>query len=128
MKHTISTLGSHSALDVCDGAKKEGYETLVVAQRGREKTYLGHYKTRKRGTKEIGVVDEVLLVDKFADMISETQIQFMKKRNCIFIPNRSFSVYVGYDAIENKFPIPIFGNKFLLRAEERDEEKNQYVG
>jgi len=126
MKHTISTLGSHSALDVCDGAKKEGYNTLVVAQRGREKTYASHYKTRKRGTKEIGVVDEVLLVNKFSEMVGETQIQFMKKRNCIFVPNRSFSVYVGYDAIENKFPIPIFGNKFLLRAEERDAEKNQY--
>lgn len=126
MKHTISTLGSHSALDVCDGAKKEGFDTLVVAQKGREKTYLLHYKSRKRGAKEIGVVDELLLLNKFSEIVSPSSIEFMKKRNCIFVPNRSFSVYVGYDAIENKFPIPIFGNKKLLRAEERDEGKNQY--
>jgi len=127
MKHTISTLGSHSALDVCEGAKKEGYDTLVVAQKGREKTYLGPYKTRKRkGKKEIGVVDELLLVNQFKDMVAKENQAFMKKRKCIFVPNRSFAVYVGYDAIEKEFEIPIFGNKHLLRAEERDVEKNQY--
>ncbi|MDO8554429.1 MAG: formate--phosphoribosylaminoimidazolecarboxamide ligase family protein [Candidatus Micrarchaeota archaeon] len=126
VKHTISTLGSHSALDVCEGAIAEGFDTLVVAQRGREKTYLGHYKTRKRGTKEVGVVDEVLLVNKFSEIIQKSQIDYLKKRNAIFVPNRSFSVYVGYNNIENNFPIPIFGNRKLLRAEERHEKNNQY--
>ncbi len=126
MKHSISTLGSHSALDVCEGAKREGYETLVVAQRGREKTYLGPYKSRKRGGREVGVVDELLLLDKFKDITKKESLAFMKERNAVFVPNRSFSVYVGYDAIEKDFAIPVFGNKFLLRAEERDAPKNQY--
>ena len=126
MKHTISTLGSHSALDVCEGAKAEGFKSLVVAQRGREKTYLGQYKTRKRGDGEIGVVDEVLLLGKFKEICSEKSISFMNERNCVFVPNRSFAVYVGYDAIEKDFSVPVFGNKHLLRAEERDAEKNQY--
>ncbi len=130
VKHTIATLGSHSALDVCEGAKQEGYGTLVVAQKGREKTYLGPYKTRKRmvggKVREIGVVDELLLLNSFKDSISPTSLAFMKKRNSIFVPNRSFAVYVGYDAIEKQFDIPIFGNKYLLRAEERDAPKNQY--
>jgi 5-formaminoimidazole-4-carboxamide-1-(beta)-D-ribofuranosyl 5'-monophosphate synthetase len=126
MKHTISTLGSHSALDICEGAKQEGFNSLVIAQRGREKTYLSAYKTRKRGKKEIGVVDEVLLLDKFSEITGKKYIDFMEKRNSIFIPNRSFAVYVGYDNIESNFTIPVFGNKKLLRAEERDAEKNQY--
>lgn len=126
VKYTISTLGSHSALDVCEGAKAEKFSTLVVAQRGREKTYLGHYKTRKRGKKEVGVVDEVLLVNKFSEIANKQQIQFLKKRNAIFVPNRSFAVYVGYDSIENDFPIPVFGNRYLLKAEERNVEKNQH--
>jgi 5-formaminoimidazole-4-carboxamide-1-(beta)-D-ribofuranosyl 5'-monophosphate synthetase len=124
--HTISTLGSHSALDVCEGAKAEGYKTLVVAQKGREKTYLGPYKTRMRAGREIGVVDELLLLEKFRDMVGKEKQEFLAKRNCIFVPNRSFAVYVGYDAIEKEFKVPVFGNKFLLRAEERDAEKNQY--
>ena len=47
------------------------------------------------------------------------------KMNAVFVPSRSFSVYVGYDAIENRFPVPIFGNRFLLRAEERTAPRNQ---
>ncbi len=130
MKHTISTLGSHSALDVSEGAKQEGFNTLVVAQRGRERTYLGPYKSRVRetagGKREIGVVDELLLVNKFSEITTPQNLEFMRKRNCVFVPNRSFSVYVGYEAIEKQFDIPVFGNKHLLRAEERDAPKNQY--
>lgn len=124
MEHTISTLGSHSALDVCEGAKREGFRTLVVAQKGRERTYLGPYKSRKRGDEEVGVVDELLLLERFKDI--KDQQAFMKERSCIFVPNRSFAVYVGYDIIEKEFDVPVFGNKYLLRAEERDAEKNQY--
>ncbi len=79
VKHTISTLGSHSALDVCEGAKQEGFDTLVVAQRGREKTYLGYYRSRKRGAREVGVVDEILLVNKFSEIVQQQQIEHMKK-------------------------------------------------
>jgi 5-formaminoimidazole-4-carboxamide-1-(beta)-D-ribofuranosyl 5'-monophosphate synthetase len=118
----ISTLGSHSALDVCEGAKKEGFGTLVVAQKGREKTYAHNYRTRKRGDREIGVVDDVLLLDRFRDIIAEQK----RLEGSVFVPNRSFAVYVGYDAIEKEFNVPVFGNKHLLRAEERDAPKNQY--
>ncbi len=126
VKYTIATLGSHSALDVCSGAQQEGIANLVVAQRGREKTYLSYYKARKRAGKQVGCVDEVVLVNKFSEMTSKNYIDLLKKRNSIFVPNRSFSVYVGYDNIENRFSIPIFGNRYLLRAEERNEKNNQY--
>ena len=35
----IAVLGSHSALEIMDGAKDEGLETIVFCQKGREKTY-----------------------------------------------------------------------------------------
>ncbi len=126
MEHTVATLGSHSALDVCEGAKKEGFSTVVVAQKGREKTYLGPYKTRKRSDGDVGVVDELLPLEHFKDMVKKENQQFLEERKGIFIPNRSFAVYVGYDAIEKELKVPVFGNKYLLRAEERDAEKNQY--
>lgn len=130
MKHTIATLGSHSALDVCEGAKKEGFKTLVAAQKGREKTYLGYYRsrTRKAGAKEreVGVVDELLLLNRFNEVANPASIKYMNERNAVFVPNRSFAVYVGYDKIEKDFTVPVFGNKSLLRAEERDTQKNQY--
>lgn len=123
---TIATLGSHSALDVCDGAKSEGFNTLVVAQKKREKTYSQYYKTRKRGKAEIGIVDETLVLEKFSDILKKENIDYLKKKDSIFVPNRSFSVYVGNENIEKNFPIPIFGNRSLLKAEERDVERNQY--
>ncbi|MGV8176490.1 MAG: DUF1297 domain-containing protein [Candidatus Bilamarchaeaceae archaeon] len=126
MRHTIATLGSHSALDVCEGAKAEGFGNMVVCKKGREKTYLGAYKTRKRGGREIGVVDEVVLLNDFKEIVEPTAIGMLQKKNAVFVPNRSFSVYVGYENIEKKFAVPIFGNKYLLRAEERDAQKNQY--
>lgn len=127
MEHVISTLGSHSALDVCEGAKTEGFNTFVIAQKGREKTYSRYHRTRKRGGDEIGVVDELLVLDKFNEIIKPENLKKLKEKNAVFVPNRSFAVYVGYDNIENNFDIPVFGNKKLLRAEERDEAKSQYT-
>ena len=44
----------------------------------------------------------------------------------MFVPNRSFAVYVGYDAIEQQVALPLFGGRHLLRAEERTASPNQY--
>ncbi len=113
--YTIGVLGSHSALDVLDGAKDEGFRTVVICQKGREKPYL-----------MFPVADEVIVLEKFVDMIKDEVIEKLKSLNTIFVPNRSFAVYVGYDNIEKRFPIPIFGNRYLLRWEERTGECNYY--
>lgn len=121
---TITTLGSHSALDVCRGAKDEGFNTLVVCQKGREKTYNKYFKTSGK----LGCVDEIILVDKFREIINPEVQKKLNDLNSIFVPHRSFEVYIGdYDAIEQKFTTPIFGNKYILRAEERTEKINQYT-
>ncbi|MDO8618818.1 MAG: DUF1297 domain-containing protein [Candidatus Daviesbacteria bacterium] len=130
-KITIAVLGSHSALDVCRGAKDLGFNTLVIAEKGREKTYTEYYKTvgssTSSGRASLGCVDEVIVVDKFSDIIKLEVQRKLLAQNSIFIPHRSFEVYVSdYEAIEKKFKVPIFGNKFLLRFEERTEKPNQY--
>src|SRR3989344_650341 len=121
--YTIAVLGSHSALDVCRGAKDSGFRTLVVVQKGRDKTYSKYYKSNG----DLGVVDEVIELEKFSDILSEKVQKQLLDKNCIFIPHRSFEVYINdYDAIEKKFKVPIFGNRFLLRYEERNQKPNQY--
>lgn len=122
-KTTIAVLGSHSALDVCRGAKEEGFKTLVIVEKGRDQTYAKYYKTQGF----LGCVDEVLSVAKFKDILAPAFQKILKSKNSIFIPHRSFEVYINdYDAIENDFKIPIFGNRNLLRVEERTEKPNQY--
>lgn len=116
--YTIAVLGSHSALDVCRGAKDLGFKTLVICEKGREKTYQKYYKN---------IVDEGLVLNKFSDILSEKIQKHLLDRNCIFIPHRSFEVYINdYNAIEKKFKVPMFGNRFLLKLEERGVKPNQY--
>ncbi|MBI2017631.1 DUF1297 domain-containing protein [Candidatus Daviesbacteria bacterium] len=118
---TIAVLGSHSALDVCRGAKDLGFKTLVIVQKGRDKTYAKYYKSNG----EIGCVDEVIELENFKDILSEKVQKELLKRNAIFIPHRSFEVYINdYNAIEKKFKVPMFGNKFLLKCEERGTGNN----
>ncbi len=118
----VGSLGGHSALDVCRGAKNEGLETVVVAERGRDKTYSHYYKSD--GQK--GCVDHVILVDKFADIVKPAVQKQLRELNVIFVHSRYFWVYCNYEQIENDFLVPIFGNRALVRKEERGESENQY--
>ena len=120
---TIGVLGGHSALDVCRGAKKHGFRTLAVCQKGREKTYTKYYKTRGDGR---GCIDETIVLDKFSDIVKSSVQEELRKKNTIFIHNRYFWVYFDFKDIENKFIVPIFGARSMLKLEERDVPKNQY--
>lgn len=114
---TIGVLGSHSAEEVGIAAKSFGFPTIVICQKGREELYAKHNKH---------LFDNIITLEKFSEIANEEVQEKLIKLNTIFIPNRSFSVYVGYDAIENSFKVPLYGNRFLLRTEERNESKNQY--
>ena len=89
---TIGVLGGHSALDVCRGAKKYNFRTVAVCQKGREKTYAKYYKTRDGK----GIVDEIILVNKFSDIIKKDVQKKLQELNTIFIHNRYFWVYCDF--------------------------------
>jgi len=121
---TIATLGSHSALDVCRGAKNLGFKTLVISEKGREKTYEKYYKTNGK----LGCVDETIILNKFSDLLKPEVQKKLLDKNSVFVPNRSLEAYLNFDyqAIENDFNVPIFGNRYLLKIEERGRAENQY--
>ena len=120
---TIGVLGGHSGLDVCRGAKKLGFRTIAICQKGREKTYTKYYKTRKDGK---GCVDGTIVLDKFSDITKPKVQEQLRKGNTIFIHNRYFWVYFDFNDIENNFMVPIYGTRSMLKLEERDVPKNQY--
>ena len=107
---TIGVLGGHSALDVCRGAKKYGFKTLAVCQKGREKTYAKYYKT----TSVKGCVDEVIILDKFSDITNDDVIKKLQEKNVIFIHNRYFWVYFDFQDIKDKFHVPIYGTRDMV--------------
>ncbi|MCL4429868.1 MAG: formate--phosphoribosylaminoimidazolecarboxamide ligase family protein, partial [Chloroflexi bacterium] len=112
----IGVLGSHSALEIASGAKQEGFKTVVVCQNGREKTYARYYRN---------IFDKFIFLDKFSDITTLEVVKQLTDLNTVFVPNRSFSVYAGYEAIEQKFTVPLMGNRYLLKTEERNTPKNQ---
>ena len=111
---TIATLGSHTSLHILHGAQLEGFHTAIVCEKGREVPY-----------QRFGVADEFIMVDKFADIVNEDVQQQLRDMNAIVIPHGSFVAYAGLDNVEDKFNVPMFGNRDILRWEaERDKEHN----
>jgi 5-formaminoimidazole-4-carboxamide-1-(beta)-D-ribofuranosyl 5'-monophosphate synthetase len=124
---TIGTIGSHSALDICDGACEEGLRTFVVCQEGREKTYTSYFKAfRDKGKLLYGFIDETLVLKKFKDLLLENNLRRLLDFNVLFVPNRALTSYLDIDSIENYFKIPLLGSRNMLRTEEREEEKSYY--
>jgi 5-formaminoimidazole-4-carboxamide-1-(beta)-D-ribofuranosyl 5'-monophosphate synthetase len=129
---TLCSIGSHSALEVAAGARAQGLRSLVVTAQGRERTYAEYFARREHPSR--GCVDAVLELSAFAEILREDVQQRLLAEDVIFVPNRSFEVYLHqrytYDEIERGMLVPLFGNRSLLRAEERsssDAEADQYA-
>lgn len=122
----IGVLGTHSALEVCRGAKEEDFKTIVICQKNREKTYSKYFISREKFGRNVGVVDEVLVLERFGDIVREDIQEELRRKNMILVPHRGLSVYLGYEAIENLLRLPIFGNRYLLKIEERGIGFDQY--
>jgi 5-formaminoimidazole-4-carboxamide-1-(beta)-D-ribofuranosyl 5'-monophosphate synthetase len=112
----VGTIGSHSALEVMDGAKDEGMKTVCICQKGRDLPY-------RRFSR---LADEIILLDKFSDIMNRENQEKLREINTIMVAHRAFTAYLGYDNIENNLKVPVFGNRSLLRAEERTAPRNQY--
>ena len=113
---TIGTIGSHSALEIMDGAKDENMKTVCICQKGRDLPY----RRFKR------LADEILLLEKFSDIMNRENQEKLRELNTIMVAHRAFTAYLGYENIENNLKVPVFGNRSLLRAEERSAPRNQY--
>jgi len=126
---TVATVGSHSALDIADGAATEGLPTVVLAQAGREATYARYFRTVRGpdGARHRGCVDDVWTYPKFADLAAPAQQERLRRCGAILVPNRAFSSYVPLDTIESEFRVPMFGSRAMLRIEERTERENYYA-
>jgi 5-formaminoimidazole-4-carboxamide-1-(beta)-D-ribofuranosyl 5'-monophosphate synthetase len=127
---TLCSIGSHSALEVAAGARAQGLRNLIVTERGRNVTY-DRYFARRSDDPARGCVDATLQLAKFADVLDDDVQTRLRAENVVFLPNRSFEVYLhqrySYAEIEERMAVPFFGNRRLLRAEERDEPENQYA-
>lgn len=126
---TLCSIGSHSALDVAYGARAQGLRNLIVTAKGRERTYASYFGVKESPAR--GCVDAVLELDTFADILRDDVQERLLRENVVFVANRSFEVYLrqkySYAEIERGMLVPFFGNRQLLKAEERGGEEDQYA-
>jgi len=124
----IGLVGSHSALDVCDGAIEEGFQTHLVCQAGRERTYTEYFKAKRDPSGNLlrGIVDDAVVYSRFDEVLQPKNQQYLRDNSILFVPNRSFTSYCSIDAIENDFAVPMVGSRNLLRSEERGGEEDYY--
>ncbi|MCX6695549.1 MAG: formate--phosphoribosylaminoimidazolecarboxamide ligase [Candidatus Altiarchaeota archaeon] len=115
-KISIATLGSHSALNIFKGAKEEGLRTVCVCIKGQEKVY-----------KYFDLADEFIYVEKFHDILNKETQEKLVEHNSIVVPHGSFNAYINQDEMENKFKLPLFGNRTLLRWEVSREKQHEWL-
>jgi 5-formaminoimidazole-4-carboxamide-1-(beta)-D-ribofuranosyl 5'-monophosphate synthetase len=124
----IGMIASHSALDTADGAVEENFRTLAVCQEGREKPYVKYFRADrdKKGKIVTGMIDEVMMLKKFPEILEQENQDILREKNTLFVPNRSFTSYCGIDAVEDQFMLPLLGSRNLLRSEERGDKRDYY--
>ena len=111
----IATLGSHCSLQVLKGAKDEGFKTLLVCEKKREKLY-----------RRFNFIDELIIVDKFSEVLESKCQSILEQNNSILIPHGTLIAQMSSEEIES-IKTPIFGNKWILRWESDRNMKEQLM-
>ncbi|MCK4491807.1 MAG: formate--phosphoribosylaminoimidazolecarboxamide ligase [Candidatus Altiarchaeales archaeon] len=102
----IATLGSHSALQIMKGAKDEGFRNITICTEKAARFY-----------KRWPVVDEILVVSSYKDILRGDMQDKLIEENAILIPHGSFVEYVGAQDITRGLGVPMHGNRLVLEWE-----------
>ena len=113
--NAISTLGSHCALQVLKGAKDEGLKTLLVCEKRREGLY-----------RRFRFIDEVIIVDKFTEILDQNVLNILRENNAILVPHGTLISTMNSNQIES-LDVPFFGNRWILRWEADRKLKEQLI-
>jgi len=103
---SIATIGSHSALQIFRGAREEGFKTVCICTKGRDKLY-----------KRFKLVDEFIYVKSLKDILDEGVQARLRDLNAVVVPHGSFNAYINQSEMEEKFRVPLVGNRTLLKWE-----------
>ena len=112
---SIATLGSHCSLQVLKGAKDEGFKTVLVCEKKREKLY-----------RRFPFIDKFILVDSFREILEEGIQKELEQLKTVIIPHGTLIAQMNSEEIES-IKTPIFGNKWILRWESNREMKEKLM-
>jgi 5-formaminoimidazole-4-carboxamide-1-(beta)-D-ribofuranosyl 5'-monophosphate synthetase len=115
-KLAIGTLGSHSSLNIFKGAKEEGMRTVCICK---EKDSIMYQK--------YPVVDELIIVKDFTELLSETLQERLRKLNVVLIPHGSFTAYLSTEQLTDNLHVPMMGNRQLLHWEANRKSQEEWL-
>ncbi len=115
-KLAIGTLGSHSSLNIFKGAKEEGFRTVCICK---EKDAIMYQK--------YPLVDELIIVKDFTELLSETLQERLRKLNVILIPHGSFTAYLSTEQLTDNLAVPMMGNRKLLHWEANRKSQEEWL-
>ncbi len=113
-KYKIATLGSHTALQILKGAKDEGFETICICEKGKDKPY-----------RSFGVADQVIEVEKFSTGFFGIEQQLIDA-NAIIIPHGSFVSYIGPERMKDVRALH-YGDKGILEWESDRTKEREWL-
>lgn len=111
--HTITTLASHSCLQILKGAKDEGFKTLAITTSQSVPFY-----------KIFPFIDEIMTIKKYADF-PQIEKKLIEKK-AIIIPHGSFVAYLGLEENMN-MQCSYFGNKKVLDFESDRKKQREWL-
>ncbi len=111
--YTIVVIGSHSALQILKGAKDEGFRTLAICLKGKDKPY-----------RMFKLADEIVLIDSYKELLKLDKK--LAKTKTILIPHASLIAYLGCEAVK-KLKMEYFGNKKILVWESDRDKQRQWL-
>ncbi len=103
----ITTIGSHSSLQILHGAKEEKFDTAIITDVKRESFY-----------RRFTFIDKYFVYKDFDEAVNHINSIY----NSVFIPHGSLIEYLGMDRV-NKIKVPIFGNRNLFQCESIQKKK-----
>ena len=119
MKPTITTVCSHSSLQIFHGARKEGLKTIGICLKEPPKFYDAF---------PLAKPDEFFVINDYQDLLKPEVASKLKAKGAVIIPHGSFVEYMGAKNFQ-KLDIPVYGNKAVLDWEsDRDIERKWLEG
>ncbi|HKV90814.1 MAG TPA: formate--phosphoribosylaminoimidazolecarboxamide ligase [Thermoplasmata archaeon] len=109
---TITTVCSHSSLQIFHGARVEGFRTLGICA-GPPPRYYEAFP--------LGRPDGFLSVPKLPDLLDK--VDRLRSETAVLVPHGSFVEYLGAERFA-ELDVPVFGNRAVL-AWEFDREKER---
>lgn len=103
MSYSVSTYGSHSALQIMRGAKDEGLKAILICPQSRYRLY-NRFK----------LADKIVLVKNANGLLEEVVQEYLLDEGAIFVPHGTIISDTDLEKFVENFKVPVFGNRHLL--------------